>query len=262
MTIDQFIDKLHKAPRLDFGNIFSEAINLFQKVWLQGFLMLLLNFATLMGLYAVVMIPLFASGFLLEQDPDSMNTVVSVLLIGIIFLLYIAVVIGASTLNVGLLAAFYRITRMKDRNKKSEAGVNFGMFLKKKHLKKLLVFSLAYLGITLVSYMLFLLPLIYAAVPLQFSIIIYAFHPEWSIKEIFKAGFELGNKKWGITFALLFVGAIAAYTAGLLACFIGIYFTMSFIFLPGYLVYKEVIGFTEVEDVIAQIGGEDTLFIE
>jgi len=268
MTTNQFTDKILKAPRLDFGNIFFDAIALFQKVWLQGFLMILLSFVTIMGLYSVMIIPIIASDFIvepsfvIEQDSGNIDTITSLLLMGLVFLIYIVIIIVATTLNVGLQAAFFRIVRMKDRNKKSEVGVNFGMFLKKKHLKKLFLFSLIYLIIMGVSYVFFILPLFYAMVPMQYALIIYAFHPEWSIKEILKAGFELGNKKWGITFALMFVGGIAAYAVGFLACFVGIYFTTSFILLPGYLIYKEVIGFTEVEDVIAQIGGEDTLFVE
>lgn len=262
MTTNQFTDKIHKAPRLDFGNVFSDAITLFQKVWLQGFLMTLLGAATFMGLYAVMMIPLYASIFFLEQNPEDMNTVVSVLLMGVVFLIYIVIIVVAVTLNVGLQAAFYRIVRMKDRNMKSEVGVNFGMFLKKKHLKKLFLFSLIYMVILGFSYALLILPLFYTMVPMQYALIIYAFHPEWSIKQILKAGFDLGNKKWGITFALMFVGGIAATAVGFLACGIGIYFTMTFVYLPGYLIYKEVIGFTEVEDIIAQIGEEDALLVE
>lgn len=262
MTTDQFTDKINKAPRLDFGNIFSDAITLFQKVWLQGFLMILLGSVTFIGLYTVMMIPMLASGFILEQDAGDMNTVVSILLMGLMFLMYIVIIIAATTLNVGLQAAFYRIIRVKDRNLKSEVGVNFGMFLKKRHLKKLFLFSLIYLLILGISYVLLIVPLLYTVVPMQYAVIIYAFHPEWSIKQILKAGFDLGNKKWGITFALLLVGGLAAYAVGLLACFIGIYFTMSFIYLPAYIIYKEVVGFTEVEDVIAQIGGEDTLLID
>ena len=71
---------------------------------------------------------------------------------------------------------------------------------------------------------------------------------------IIKAAFKLGNKKWGITFALLFVCSVTAYFVGLIACGIGIYATTSFIFLPSYLVYKKVVGFSEVEDAIARIG--------
>ena len=262
MTTNQFTDKIHKAPRLDFGNVFSDAIALFQKVWLQGFLMVLLGFVIVMGLYTMMMIPMLASGFILEQNPEDMNTVVSVLLMGVIFLTYMVIIIVATTLNVALQAAFYRITRLKDRNVKTEVGVNFGMFLKKRHLKKLFLFSLIYMVILGVSYVFLILPLFYVMIPMQYALIIYAFYPEWSIKEILKAGFELGNKKWGITFALMLVGGIAAYTVGFLACFVGVYFTLSFVYLPVYLIYKEVVGFTEVEDVIAQIGGEDTLFVE
>lgn len=254
MTPNQFQNKVATAPQLDFGDIFTRAINLFGKTWLQGLLMIVLQFVSVLGLYFIIMVPLLASGFLMDGQQVEGNDAVSIVIVILIFLMYLVIIIAATILNVGMQAAFYRIIRVKDRNKDSEMGINFGMFFKKRHLKKLTIFSLAYIGIFVLAYILCILPIFYAIVPLQFALIIYAFHPEWSVNEILTAGFKLGNKKWGISFALLFVSAICAYLVGLLACLIGVYVTFSFILLPGYLVYKDVIGFTEDEDLISQIG--------
>lgn len=254
MTLNQFKNKVDTAPMLDFGDIFSRAIALFQKVWLQGFLMFILQFVSLMGLYFIVMIPLFASGFVLDGQQVDGNDALSFVIIGLIFLLYLVIIVVATILNLGLQAAFYRIVRVKDRNKETEAGINFGMFFKKRYLKKLTIFSLAYVGIIIAAYILCVIPIFYVIVPLQFALLVFAFFPDWSVNDIFTAGFKLGNKKWGVAFALLLVSGISAYIVGFLACLIGVYVTISFIFLPGYLVYKDVIGFTEDEDLIAQIG--------
>lgn len=254
MTLSQFKNKVSTAPILDFGDLFSRAIALFQKVWLQGLLMFILQFVSLMGLYFIIVIPLLTSGYLLGGEAPDGNEALSVVLLVLLVILYIVIAIAATILNVGLQAAFYRIVRVKDRNKESEPGINFGMFFKKQYFKKLAVFSLAYIGIMIVAYILCVIPIFYAIVPLQFALIIFAFFPDWSVNDIITAGFVLGNKKWGLTFALLLVSAICAYVVGFLACFVGIYVTISFILLPGYLVYKDVIGFTEDEDLIAQIG--------
>ena len=71
--------------------------------------------------------------------------------------------------------------------------------------------------------------------------------------KIVKASFKLGNKKWLLTFGLLFVSGLLAEIVGLLMCGIGILFTVAFVYHPTYLIYKDVIGFDE-EHVIDEIG--------
>ncbi|MDH7911390.1 hypothetical protein [Winogradskyella sp. SYSU M77433] len=56
------------------------------------------------------------------------------------------------------------------------------------------------------------------------------------------------NKKWLITFGLLFVGGMVASIIGFLMCFVGIYVTASFSYLPPYLIYKDIIGFNSDPD--------------
>lgn len=225
-----------------------------KKVWLQGLLMIILSSLSFMGIYMILVVPMMASNFIVDGQITNDEVGGSIFLMVILFLVYILIIAGATIANLGLQAAFYRLVRVKDRNDNQEQGVNFGMFFKKDYLKKLAVFSLAYLGIMILSYILCFLPILYAIVPLQYALIIFAFHPEWSINDIYTAGFKLGNKKWGVSFALVLVSGLVAYIVGFLACLIGIYATMSFVMLPGYIIYKEVIGFTEVEDAIAQIG--------
>ena len=91
-------------------------------------------------------------------------------------------------------------------------------------------------------------------IPLQFIAIIFAFNPDLSVKELITVCFNIGTKKWGITFLLTIVCSLLAQFAGLLLCGIGVIFTASFVYLPVYFIYKEVIGFHEDDDAIAQIG--------
>ena len=90
-------------------------------------------------------------------------------------------------------------------------------------------------------------------VPLTLVTPIFAFNPEMSPSEIIKSAFSLGNKKWLIVFGLMFVSGLLAELVGLLLCGIGVLFTMSFVYLPTYFVYKDSIGFEE-DDEIGLIG--------
>ena len=89
-------------------------------------------------------------------------------------------------------------------------------------------------------------------VPLSLLPVIYAFNPELSMSNLIKASFDLGNKKWFITFGLTIVAGFLAQIVGMLLCGIGIFFTASFAAIPIYFVYKEVIGFEDTE--FKQIG--------
>ena len=63
--------------------------------------------------------------------------------------------------------------------------------------------------------------------------------------DLIKLSFKLGTKKWLVTFGLVIISSILAEVVGLLLCGIGIFATASFIYLPTYYIYKEVIGFDD-----------------
>jgi uncharacterized membrane protein len=92
------------------------------------------------------------------------------------------------------------------------------------------------------------LPIIYVIVPLSFMVIVYAFNPELSVSEIIKLGFDLGNKKWFMSFGLMFVSGLLAGIVGMLMCFVGIYVTSSFSYLPHYFIYKDVVGYEDEDE--------------
>ncbi len=80
-------------------------------------------------------------------------------------------------------------------------------------------------------------------------VITYAFNPDMSILDIIQIGFSLGNRKRLIAFGLIIVSGILAGIVVMLMCFVGIYVTASFSYLPHYLIYKEVVGFDGEDEI-------------
>jgi len=165
-------------------------------------------------------------------------------------IVYLFLIIAMSTISFGLKAAFYRICRLKDLEQMGKE--DYFYFFKKPYLAKTMKLGLVFSGISMLAALFCVLPIIYVIVPLSLMIVIYAFNPEMSISDIVKLGFDLGNKKWLITFGLMFVSGFLAGIIGMLMCGIGIYVTASFSYLPPYFIYKDVIGFGE-EDEIQQL---------
>ncbi len=108
---------------------------------------------------------------------------------------------------------------------------------------------LASIGIAILAAVLCYLPIFYVMVPLSYFSIFYAFNPELSVGEIIKTSFKIGNKKWLISFGLIFVSSMMAQIVGFLLCFIGVLFTATFVYHPIYIIYKAIIGFDEVSEI-------------
>ena len=244
-------EKINNAKSLDFGDIISQSIDLFKKVWLKGFLTILFLMiggfiiGFVFGLIGLAPVNnLFYDGFDLESLLTfySKNALYS-----------IPQTILVSTLTIALVSAFYRICKQLVLGE-SESDDYF-YFFKKEYFSKVFMLGLIYTGIATLAQLLFLIPYIYAIVPLSYFSIIFANNPDLSESEIVKASFKLGNKKWLITFGTLFVTGILAML-GVLACVIGLLFTISIVYLPMFFIYKDVIGFEENRE-IDQIGMRD-----
>ncbi len=251
-TLQGFIEKVERAPRLDFGDTIGKSFDLFGNIWTQGLLLQGILIAVNYGITIITYLPLMGSAFILEgsDSPEGIQEMIlGILTVLFMLVLYIIYAVFAFALQ----AAFFNIIRMKDRGLRNQEGVNFGMFIKKKHIKKVFVLTMCQIGIAILAVLLFIIPIFYVIIPLQFATIIFAFNPDWTVNDIYKAAFKLGTAKWGISFASVLVGGFIAML-GVIACFIGVLATASFAILPGYLIYKGVIGFTEDDDMIAQIG--------
>jgi len=243
MNFTELEQKINENKQLDFGDIFSKSIELFKKTWKQGLLHALLSVGLVIGVMALVFVPMFLTGIIdpsvfesLESgDPDFMPII-------IMYAVMFPVIFFASILATLLNMAFYRMIKQIDLGEPA-SSVSFGMFFKAKYFSKALVLSVITFLIAIVAVLACYLPVFYVMVPLTLLIPIFAFNPEMSNSDLIKASFKLGTKKWLITFGLVFISAILAELIGLILCGVGVFVTMSFVYLPSYFVYKDTIGF-------------------
>lgn len=247
-TLKTITNKVEAARDLDFGTIFSESIELFKKVWLQGFVIVLITFLLMLPFYLLMYAPLIASG-MLEQNAYGSEPDMAVLL-PFYALMLLAVFVGI-VVSFGLKSAFFRICKQKDLGEVTKD--DYFYFFKKPYLGKTIKIGAISFGLIIAAYILCVFPVIYMVVPVSVINVIYALNPDMSSSDIVNAGFKLGNKKWLIIFGLIFVAGILASIVGALLCFFGVLFTASFSSIPLYFVYKHVIGFDEKSE-IEQIG--------
>ena len=250
-TFETLLKKISNAKPLDFGTIISESIELFKKVWLKGFLiMLFLVIAAVCIGFAFRLIGLapdpldLNNGFSFETVTGfySQNAIYS-----------IPQTILISTLTLAFVAAFYRICKQVDSGE--SVNDDYFYFFNKSYFTKVFMLGIIHALISAVAQLLLFIPYIYVLVPLAYFAIILANNPDLSETEIVKASFALGNKKWLITFGTMFVTGILGML-GMLACGIGLLFTIAIVYLPLFLIYKEVIGFNTYNE-IEQIGVND-----
>lgn len=250
MLFAEIQSRIANARELDFGTIFNQSIELFKKVWLQGLLTLIITGAMMVPFYILLYLPMIAMGVI---DPESFQPGrdPNVLIMLPFFLFMIVFMFFAMFLSFTMQAAFFKICRQKDLN--LVASDDYFYFFKKRYVGKVFKLSLASVGISLLATLLCVLPLFYVMVPLSFFSVMFAFNPELSASDIIKASFDLGNKKWLLTFGLVIVSSILAQIVGLLMCCIGIFVTAYFVYLPVYFIFKEVVGFDDSSE-LNQIG--------
>lgn len=252
--IDNLSRKIETAKDLDFGTVFSEAIELFKKTWLQGFLLQLFTFLVMLPLILVIYLPII--GMIIAQEGEyGDGQVFTEFFAGMSIMFVLFLIVGVfvlGTLSVALQAGFYRIMHKLDYDEQVITS-DFFYFIKGKYLGKVFTLLLASIGISILAASLCGIPLIYAMVPLSYFAVIFAFNPELSTSDIVKVSFKLGNKKWLITFGLIIVSSLLSQMVGYLLCGIGLLFTAAFVYHPLYIIYKSIIGFDE-NDAIDEIG--------
>jgi hypothetical protein len=84
---------------------------------------------------------------------------------------------------------------------------------------------------------------------MSYFIIVYAFNPNMPTTDIVKVSFKLGTKKWLLSFGLFVVLYLLIVILTLVTCGLGSLFLAPFIYLPFYLIYKEVVGFDAIDDL-------------
>lgn len=243
------LEKIDRAKKLDFGTVFSQCIELFKKVWLQGLVTYLLSIVLMIPVMFVIYIPLVFIGVLSTSAFNENVNLDGLGILGIIIILALFLILFVFMVSIALAlkAGFYRIIKNKD------LGINesddYFFYFKKKYLKKTMGLGVSIMGMFLLAYVLCVLPVFYIMIPIYYMVVIFAMHPDMSNSDIIKAGFKLGNSKWGMTFGLLFVAAILSFGVGFLMCFVGVYVTQQFIDMPAYQIYKDVIGFEEETEI-------------
>ncbi|MCL9804666.1 hypothetical protein NAT51_03980 [Flavobacterium amniphilum] len=252
--MEEFYDleqKIATNPRLDFGTVFNESLELFKKIWGKGALFMLFY---LLGSFLLMMLlgmPLSLLGVAIDDVNATGSGFTTLAGLGaILFMLLFFVVI--ITFVTGLMAGFFHGCKKADEGGEFRTSDYF-TFFEGRYLKRTVGVGLATFGVALLSAILCYLPLIYTSIPLSYFVVIYAFNPHLSTTEIVKLAFKLGTNKWGITFASTFVVLLLAYLGAIITCGIGFIFTFSFMLIPRYYIYKGVVGFNTA-DVLDEIG--------
>lgn len=165
-TINTLLQKIEQAKELDFGNIFSESIELFKKTWLQGFLLQLFTVIIMLPLIIVLYIPLI--GMFIAQaeggygNSDGFNTFFTGM--SVFYILFVVVgIFVLGSISVALNAAFFRIMRKLDSNEQVVTS-DFFYFVKAKYLSKIFMLMLASIGIALLAAILCYVPVFYVIV--------------------------------------------------------------------------------------------------
>lgn len=248
MDFLSLMQRLEEKRPLDFGDIFSKSFELYKKIWVQGFLFILCQFLFIIPVFLIAYIPLL--GTLAVEgsyDPYSTTEVSPFAMLGSLAWFYLSLFGGiliVSFLMYALQAGFYRMLRNTDETGAPNTSDLF-YYLKGKYLSKTFMLGISAMFISLLAMMLCFLPAIYVGVPLGLITVVFAFNPELSVSENIKVCFKLGNTYWFTIFGLVFVSGFLAEFAGMIACGIGVFFTISFALIPQYYVYKDAIGFDE-----------------
>ncbi len=248
-SFQTILSKIQLAKTTDFGDLFNDSIVLFKKVWLQGLQLQLFSFLIMLpfiisfyGPYLKLALdnssngpldPAVLSQSLIEEFGSSLVWV---------YVLMLTLSIVSSLMYLG----FFRIIKRIELGQ-SFSVTDFFYFFQKAFIGKAFVFLLVYMGIAIAAILLCLLPILYAIIPLMFMLPIFAYNPNLSITEVVKVGFALGNKKWGIAFLTLVLNGILIYVVSLVTFGLGSLFFSCFLYLPQYIIYKNVIGFESPE---------------
>ncbi|MGJ8716103.1 MAG: hypothetical protein ACSHXG_13445 [Maribacter stanieri] len=240
MNLENLTQQIKMKPDLEFGTIFSRSFDLFKKVWLQGFIILLLTFVVILPFYIVMYIPMIAMGI---TDPEALQHNEFPTLLAIAMSILVPVfVIGATTFALALNAAFLRICRQKDIG--DETSDDYFFYFKEGRLGKVFILALYTFGLSILGALACGVGMFYVMVPVSLIPAFLAFSNELSPLEMVKASFTLGNKNWLVIFGLVFVTAFVAQL-GFVLCCVGVLFTAMLGKVPAYYMYKDGVGFDQ-----------------
>lgn len=241
--MEQLLRRIENAKPLDFGDILSKSFELFKKVWVQALLTGIVGILIVIPFILVIylpFVPYYVAALAQGNEPEFMENVPVVMIVGwFILLLVISFILQTFVLSIN--GHFMHVCKNADFEDRPEGPGYF--YLVKKHFKKLLVLSLATMGIALLATLLCYFPLFYVLVPIQLFLPMIVFNEELSVSETIKLSFKLGNKFWLMIFGLMIVSGLLASITGLLLCGIGLIVTSFYQYIVTYYIYKDSVGF-------------------
>lgn len=237
MNFTNLSERIKQSAPIEFGTVFNNSFELFKKVWLQGFLTLLLTFACIIPFYLLIYLPMIAMGI---SDPNAFDQQEMPPAFAVLMTLVMPIfMIGVMTVAICLNAAFLRICRKYDL--KETGRDDYFYYFKKEYLSKALILSLVMVGLSLLGLLACGIGIIYLMVPMSLFPAFFAFDKELTAMEIVKSGFALGNKNWLMIFLLILVAGLVA-ELGVILCLVGVLFTAMFSKIPIYFIYKDTVG--------------------
>lgn len=237
--------QIKNAPKIDFGDLFNESVELFKKVWVYGLLLQLLSLILSLPITLSTYAPVFGEDWQEivtgNIDPDYINQMLANNSESN-GLLYFLMVLVVNFVSYVLFFGFYRIIKRLDYGD-SVVFADFFYYFKQGSLGKIILLILSHLVIGFIAVLLCVLPIFYVLVPLMFVVPVFAFNSNKPVLDILKLAFLVGHKKWGITFIITLLNIILILVLAVLTCGLGILFFSSFVYLPIYIIYKKVVGF-------------------
>ena len=242
--------KIAEAQKIDFGSLFNESVQVFKKVWLQGFILQLLSIG--------ISIPLMFLNFSILQDvgvdSNSQYSIQKILIDdamtqqhGSALIIYYLVTIVVGIISSLLSFGFFKVIGQMDKGQDFVFSEFFYFFRNGRFTKSLLL-VLANFGVAILAVLMCVFPIFYVMIPLMFVTPFYVYNSELSISEVLKSSFALGHKKWGITFAITLLNIITLYILIIFTCGLGALFFGCFLQIPIYVLYKKIISFESSEN--------------
>jgi len=253
----EIFQRIENSKKPDFSDVISKSFDLYKKYFTQGLVHSLVALALMIPLILIIYIPLLPMYSEMIQNvgnPSYQPSMFEDYSIGAIVGWYLLVFLASfvmQAVNMSVFGHFFKFLKKEDLKTNEDIGGYFTLL--KENFSKLLVLSLATMGIAIVAMLLCYLPIFYVIIPLHWIFPIFIFNTNLSVQDTVKAAFKFGHKNWGVFLGIGFVCSLLS-SLGMIACYIGLFATMFFPYIATYVTYRDTIGFQEGDDVIDTIG--------
>ena len=163
-------EKINNAKSVDFGKVIEDTFSLFKKVWLTGFILIIILVALSFGV-SIFFESIDMNYMLNEFTFNSFNDFFTVYSKQLIYNIPLSLV--GTFISSILLAGFYKSCKEADEENNKIDFLFY--FLKKEYFLKIALLSVVYTVLAIIAQTLFLVPYIYAFIPLSYFIVLFAF---------------------------------------------------------------------------------------